>query len=128
MFGFGILRAKIDRLQMKWQSKTPKQKWQIIFNTGKVSSELIGIRVYGDMKTIWKSGICAVVISTCLLMILYTIPFYCIRNEYIRSIECSCPLGIIIPVSFIVCFVRPNRCLSTYERKVQIQAKLAKSI
>lgn len=96
-----MLRAKLDRLQMEWQSKTPTQKWKIVFNTGKVSSELLGLRIYSDMKRGWKSGIGAVVIFTCLSMILYTIPFYCLRKEYIRSIECSCPLGIIIPVSLI---------------------------
>lgn len=102
MFGFGIFRARIDRWQMKWQSKTPKQKWEAIFSTGEMTCDLTGVRIYSDMKNTWKTGIGAVVISTCLSMILYTIPFYCARNEYIRSIECSCPLGIIIPVSFIM--------------------------
>lgn len=99
MVGLSVLRAKFDGLQMKWQSKMPKQKWEIIFNTGKVSCELTGVRVFSDMKTGWYTGLGPVVVSTCLAMIFYTIPFYCARNEYVRSIECSCPLGIIIPVS-----------------------------
>lgn len=106
MFGFGILCAKFDRLQMKWHAKTPKQKWHIIFNSGKVTCDFIGVRVYSDNRTVWNTGLGAIVISTCFLLIFYTIPFYCARNEYIRSIECSCPLGIVIPVSLNILKVR----------------------
>lgn len=96
MFG---LRSKIDDMRQKWQLKTPKQKFAAIFDTGRMASEALGIRVYSDMKTYWYTPFAGVVILTCFALIFYTIPFYCLRNEFIRSIECTCPLGIIIPVS-----------------------------
>lgn len=99
MFGMGILRAKIHSVQFRWQSKTPKEKWDILFETGRISSEVLGIRIYSDVKTGWYTLIGAIVITSCIALITYTIQFYCVRNEFVRSIECSCPLGIIIPVS-----------------------------
>lgn len=104
MFGPNIVSSKFHRIRERWELKTPKQKWESLFNTGRKAAELAGSRVYSDNKHVWYTPAGAIVISTCIAMILYTIPFYCLRNEFVRSIECSCPLGIIIPVS-LICFI-----------------------
>lgn len=105
MFVFGTIRSKFHCVRKTWQLKTPHQKWQTIFNTGRVACDAVGVRMYSDNKIVWYTSFGAIIISTCVALILYTIPFYCLRNEFIRSIECSCPLGIIIPVSTLCVFV-----------------------
>lgn len=66
-------------------------------------SELIGIRVYTDMKNYWYTATSAVLITIHFILTAYTIQYYFRRNEFVRGIECTCFIGIGTLVKLMIC-------------------------
>lgn len=91
---FGILQSKYRNIRKKWQEKTPKRKWDFIFNIGRVMSELIGLRIFSDMKIYWYTASSAVLLTLNYFVTAYTIQYYFRRSEFVRGIECTCFVGI----------------------------------
>lgn len=102
---FQTLRSKIQRTQEWWQIKSPAEKWDFIYKIGKVLSHSVGIRVYSDMKVYWYSLSCGLMITIFFTLDLYTIQYYIRRNAFVRGMECTYVLGVVVGVR--------QKCIST---------------
>lgn len=89
-----ILLSKYRAALKNWRHRTPKQKFNVLFNIGRVMSEMIGLRVYSDMKIYWYTGSCGILCLLNYAMTFYTIQYYFRRNEFVRGMECTCFIGI----------------------------------
>lgn len=96
---FGQLK-KLQLKRKQWDKKTPKQKWQSVYNFNKLLAELIGLRILSDMKNYWYSAVIGVIIIFYIITATYTAQYYSMRGEYFRSLECFCVSGIGVTVSF----------------------------
>lgn len=94
------LQMKYQNIRAKWTSKTPSQKWNFIYDVGKFLIELIGIKVYGDMKNYWHSAICGILGLIYLLLTIYTVQYYMRQHNFTRAMACSYTFGLFILVSF----------------------------
>lgn len=84
---------KYQELKESYQKKSPKQKWETIYNIGSVLCSLIGIRVYSDMKNRWYSYGCIVMIFEYLFLVFYTMWYYFKQGEFLKGIECTYTAG-----------------------------------
>lgn len=96
---FNTLKSKYQNAQRAWQSKSPADKWDTIHNIGRFESDIIGIRLFSDMKVNWYSASCGVLIVIFFLLDIYTIQYYLRRNEFVRGMECTYVVGIVVAVS-----------------------------
>lgn len=94
----GRLQDFREYLQKQWNIRTTKERWNLIYMIGKLSSDSIGVTVYGDMKNYWYSYFPAFVGIFQTSMIVYTISFYCSKGDYKRAMECTCPAGVLVAV------------------------------
>lgn len=97
---FTSARRTYENVKDKWQTKTPKQKWQHIYNSANVVCEVIGIRILSDMKNYWYSASCGLVGGLYFSLLIYTAQYYFKRKEFTRVLECTCLIGMAVPVSF----------------------------
>lgn len=95
---FKILKMKFRRFWCWWQAKNPIEKWIEIRGLFRVICELIGIRIFSDMKNYWYTASSAVCFLLYLLLNFYTIQYYLFRREFVRVIECIYLIGPIIGV------------------------------
>lgn len=90
---FGLLQSTCQNVRKKWQVKTPKQRWEFLINFGRVLCEMIGVRIYSDMKIFWYTGTSAVLITIHFTLTVYTVQYYFRRREFVRGMECTCFIG-----------------------------------
>lgn len=95
---------KLQSKRFQWYEKTPKQKWQMIYDFTKSSAEIIGIHALGDMKNNWYSATIGLIILFYISTAAYTIYYYTNRGEFLRGSECLCCIGIVVTVSSILTF------------------------
>lgn len=88
----------LKNFKEEWRMKTPKQKWQFVYNLAAKSGELIGIRVYTDLKVNWFSyfGLLLGVIH--IPAVTYTLWISHQKGELLKGMQCLCTLGIMISV------------------------------
>lgn len=91
-------KIKLQHIRGWWQNKNPEQKWDFIIEIGNVPGELIGVRVFSDMKLCWYTGVTAAMIATYFLLNIYTIQYYVRRGEIVRSVEGLCVVGVVVGV------------------------------
>lgn len=94
------VQLKYQNVREKWMSKTPWQKWNFIYNAGKTFSELIGIKVYSDMKFYWLTASGGILGLVYLSLTIYTVQYYLRQHNFTRAMACSYTFGIFILVSF----------------------------
>lgn len=87
------LKNSIQKLMKKWQFKTPKQKWQFFYDIGDFLCELVGIRVFGNMKNDWYTASCGLMATFYFMLCIYTINYYFKQSAFLRGIECLCVFG-----------------------------------
>lgn len=95
---FKILKLKFRCFWCWWQAKSPSAKWIEICGLSRVVCELIGIRIFSDMKTYWYTASSGVCILVYLSLNFYTIQYYLFRREFVRVIECIYLIGPIVGV------------------------------
>lgn len=96
---FRKLKLKYQRIRIQWQVKSPAEKWDCIINLGKIFGDWIGVRMFGDMKIVWYSalpGICGVIFF---LLVLYTLQYDLRRGAFVKAMECTYVVGIVVEVS-----------------------------
>lgn len=93
-----ILFKKLGLVREEWRKKTPRQKWQIVFNAGKISSELIGVKVYGYKKDDWKSYTCAFIIIIFFCTAFNAMWFHYQRDQILWGLQATGCFGIVISV------------------------------
>lgn len=102
------LQLKYQNLRDKWTSKTPWQKWSCIYDLGKCFIELIGIKVFGDMKNYWLTASAGLLGLVYLFLTIYTVQYYIRRHNFTRAMACSYTFGLFILVSFFLSFYEWN--------------------
>lgn len=92
------LIREFRRFQVEWLIKTPKQKWQVVFNFGASVSKLLGVRSLTDMKNDMFSYIMAVLICIYASLVSYTMWYNFKQGEFLKGIECTYTAGIVTVV------------------------------
>lgn len=96
---FKKLKSKWQRMWDWWHVKCSEEKWDFIIKVAKVSGDLIGVRMFSDIKKVdWYSGICGLVIATFFSTTTYTVQYYLLRGELVRGMECTYVVGVVIAV------------------------------
>lgn len=93
------LRSKLWRTQEWWHSKDPEQKWDTIHEFGRIICELIGIRVFSDMKNYWYSASCGVCAFVYFALEFYTIQYYLRRSDFVEATQCAYLICAVVGVS-----------------------------
>lgn len=94
-----FLSQTIREIKANWEKKTPKQKWNRLYEFAKKSSELIQIRFLTDYS-VGIVGYCpaiALVLHCALFM--YTMYFNINRGLYQECLPCFCVFGVATCVS-----------------------------
>lgn len=97
---FRVVGIKFRYYWCWWRTKSPSEKWIAICGINRLFCELIGIRIFSDMKNYWytfMSGVCFLVY---LSLTFYTIQYYLFRREFVRVIECIYLIGPIVGVCY----------------------------
>lgn len=95
---FKRLRSKIHGIRQWWMAKSATEKYEKIRICSRLICELIGIRIFSDMKNYWYTvscGVCAIIYFS---LDFYTIQYYLYRREFVKIIECTYLFGIAIAV------------------------------
>lgn len=92
------LVKQFRKFQYEWNLRSPKQKWQVVFNFGAKISEILGIRVYTDAKNDWYSYFGSVMAIAYAILVSYTIWFHSTRGDFLKGIECTYTAGIVTTV------------------------------
>lgn len=121
------LLKQFKQFQREWTKKSPKQKWQVVFNFGAKSFELCGVRVYTDMKVHWYSYLLVLAALIYVIMVSYTIWFFFKQGEYFKGLECTYTVGIVTSVC-ISYFFDTDSCQITSEMIFQMITIYFKSI
>lgn len=96
------IQLKYQSIREKWKAKTPWQKWNFIYSVGKFFLELIGIKVFGDMKVFWRTLIPAILGLIYLCLAIYTVQYHMRQYNFTRAMACSYTFGLFILVSFVL--------------------------
>lgn len=99
MFDCSNFYISIRKYHENWLIKTPKQKWQSIYNFGDFVAKLVGVRVLSNMKFNWLTPACGLMFLDYLISVVYTIYYYFERKQYLKAIECTCIFGMVAVVS-----------------------------
>lgn len=92
------LVLNIRGAQRSWKIKSPSKKWDTIHEFGQLLCELIGIRVFGDMENYWYTASCGVCAFIYFALDFYTIQYYLRRRDFVKVIECSYLVGVVVGV------------------------------
>lgn len=95
---FRAPRLKIQRIREMWQAKSPSEKWDSMYNSGRMMCDFIGIRVLSDMHVNWYSASCGISAALYVFMNIYTVQYYVRRNEFIKGMECTFLVGLVVGV------------------------------
>lgn len=88
-----LLLGKLRKRKENFLRKTPKEKWEIVFNVGSKMFRLLGIEVFLGIKNRWYSYIGAILIFDYIFLISYTLWYYFRKNEYLKGLECTYTAG-----------------------------------
>lgn len=84
----------------EFHSKTPKQKWEMVFNIDSLICGLVGLRVFRDMQNKWYSYFGAAMSFGYTFLVIYTLWFYFHRGEYLKGMECTYTAGTVTVVGW----------------------------
>lgn len=90
-----------EKILIKWRNKSPHQKWKTVYNFARTTCESIGIRVLSDIKNNWYTASCGLDGLLYFALVIYTVQYYFKLGNYVRSMECTCIIGIPVLVSFL---------------------------
>lgn len=99
-----------NEFEEEWRKKTPGQKWQTLYSfCDKVAKNIVGIRVFSDMKVNWFSysgGACSFLYF---IFVFYTLWKSHDRGDLLIGMQCTCTTGMLIvvgPKSILLHFVK----------------------
>lgn len=92
------LRSKIRRICEWWHTKSPAEKWDLIYAIGRKMCDLIGVRVLSDNRVNWYSACGGLSATLYVLLNIYTIQYYLRHDEFVRGMECMFMVGLVIGV------------------------------
>lgn len=99
-FEMATLREKFQAILLQWRLKSSKEKFQFLYNIPKTMFEMVGVRVFSDMKITLYSQLGNLMIFYYVSMTIHTIYYWTKKNRFIFSLRCLCGMGIMISVNF----------------------------
>lgn len=91
-------KAFFNKLNKNWSKKSPKQKWQMIYDIGNKCSEIVGIRFLSDNQLTWRGIGSAVLLVYFFLTLIYTLVYYGVNGRFLTGFHCLCLFGIMVAV------------------------------
>lgn len=92
------LKSKFNRILNWWKHKTPAQKWDSILLLGIIPGHLIGVHLFCDLLINWYSASCALMIAMFFTLNFYTIQYYMRRGAFVRGMESTYLVGVVVGV------------------------------
>lgn len=96
------LLKKFQINRKKWLSKTPKEKFNVLYEIGNKMCRLVGIRIFSDMKVYWYTASDGIMYAIYFLLVIYTIVYYTKIDEFLRGLQSTVVIGIVVTVSYIL--------------------------
>lgn len=109
----GTPKAFFHKLNENWSKKSPKQKWQMVYDVANKCSEIVGIRFLSDNQRNWRGICCAVLLVYFYSTLIYTLVYYGVNGRFLSGFRCLCLFGIMVAVGVtfnIVKFTIINIC------------------
>lgn len=101
-------KSPLKSLKAAWEAKTPKGKWQMIYDFGSFGSELSQINLFSTLKFGWLGYLTGAMIVLYYCMVCFTVYFYIAEGHFQICMKSFCVFGAITTVS-------PLKNLSTYK-------------
>lgn len=95
------IRERFRSFKRDWLLKTPKEKWQFLYNIPKIMFETVGVRVFSDLKLNLYSQLGNLLVAYYGSLSIYTLYYYYDKNQLVHGLRCLCGYGIFISVSTI---------------------------
>lgn len=95
------LKRRIHVFRLAWSKKAPKDKWLFLYNIPRTMFELVGVRVFSDLKVNWYSQLGNLLVLYYGSMTSYTLYYYHCKNQLMYGTRCLCGIGILISVKKI---------------------------
>lgn len=103
--------SPLRRIHEWWSNKIPAEKWETIISIAKISGNLVGVRVFSDLRVYWYSASPGICIGIFYLLNLYTIQYYMRRGAFVRGMECTYLIGAVVGVCEMICEIsQANLC------------------
>lgn len=99
-----MILTKFESLKKRFLTKTPKQKWLLLFNFTNSAWEFSGQRFLTDGKLYWRSYICCALAAFYFTLLPYSSAYHISQNNFGQSLFPICMLGIITSVSVAKAF------------------------
>lgn len=96
------IRERFRLFQRNWLLKTPKEKWQFLYNIPGTMFEMVGVRVFSDLKLNLYSQLGNLLVAYYGSLSIYTLYYYYNKNNLVNGLRCLCGFGIFISVSTIL--------------------------
>lgn len=89
------LKSKFQFRSIRWwRVKSPEEKWDFIQSFGRSAGDLIGVRLFTDLKLMLYTATCAVLIVMFFALEFYTIQYYLRRGAVVRGMESTYLIGV----------------------------------
>lgn len=86
------------RLKAEWKKKTPKEKWQFIFNIGSFCAETIQINLFTTQKVGFFGNYLVFMVLLNFALAIFTVYFYISIGEFQKCFSSFCVTGIFVNV------------------------------
>lgn len=94
-------RAKIRIFIENWHWKSPKQKFQILYNIPKIMFEWIGVRVLSDSHINYYSHFGNLLVFYYVSMTIHTLYYWNQKDQLLFGTRCLCGMGIMMAVIYL---------------------------
>lgn len=91
--------SPVKGLKAFWETKTPKEKWQMIYDFGSFGSEITQNYLFSTLKTGWLSYVVGAMGGLYYCMLCFTIYFYIDNGHFQGCAKSFCIFGVITTVS-----------------------------
>lgn len=92
-------KSPLKSLKSVWEAKTPKGKWQMIYDFGSFGSELSQTNLFSTLKFGWLGYLTGAIIGLYYCMLCFTVYFYIAEGHFQSCMKSFCVFGLITTVS-----------------------------
>lgn len=92
-------------IKQDWPRKTPKQKYQFVYNIARFSLDLTGLRVLSDLRIVPMTFVTGAIVMSWAGLTMYTIVYFACQGRFADVLPCTCLLGIMTSVGIDQCFL-----------------------
>lgn len=98
---FGEMIKTFSTVRREWKLKTPFQKWCYLYGFGKAPFSLIRLPMFQETQALHLLSYYGYVYTAIyLLLVLYTVYYCVIGEEFVKCLSYTCMLSVALAVSF----------------------------